>query len=148
MHYTVYFGCLTNKVYVKDKKYILESCRGHFKVMSLRLQRGCQSGFSLRLTEVLEMADFVEKKDRTESPVPSCVSLKSGWSKQFIPPDFSNEPGPSDTQLTEVLKIGHCVEEKEDRPVSPGSSCVSLKSDQSREFPPNFTDEPGTPRKE
>ncbi|XP_018547479.1 NACHT, LRR and PYD domains-containing protein 12 isoform X2 [Lates calcarifer] len=94
------------------------------------------------------MADFEEKKDRTESPVPSCVSLKSDRSKQFIPPDLSNEPGPSDTQLTEVLKIGRGVEEKEDRPVSPGSSCVSLKSDQSREFPLNFTDEPGTPRKQ
>ncbi|KAI4794140.1 hypothetical protein KUCAC02_032249, partial [Chaenocephalus aceratus] len=34
---------------------------------------------------------------RAESPVPSCLSLKSDFSKE-TPPYFSNEPGPSDTK--------------------------------------------------
>ncbi|XP_044044677.1 NLR family CARD domain-containing protein 3-like [Siniperca chuatsi] len=38
-----------------------------------------------------------EEEDRAESPGSSCLSLKSDWSKGF-PPDFSNEPGPSDTK--------------------------------------------------
>ncbi|XP_010766421.1 RING finger protein 39-like, partial [Notothenia coriiceps] len=36
-------------------------------------------------------------RQRAESPVPSCLSLKSDGSKDF-PPNFSNEPGPSDTK--------------------------------------------------
>ncbi|XP_030253964.1 protein NLRC3-like isoform X1 [Sparus aurata] len=36
-----------------------------------------------------------------ESPVSSCLSLKSDRSKDFLPPLFSTEPEPSDTQKTE-----------------------------------------------
>ncbi|XP_061569728.1 NACHT, LRR and PYD domains-containing protein 12-like [Cololabis saira] len=82
-----------------------------------------------------------EEEDRPESPVSSCVSLKSDWSKDQ-PPDFSNEPGPSDTKLTQ-LQMDGCVEEEEDRPESPVSSCVSLKSDWSKDQPPDFSNEPG-----
>ena len=34
---------------------------------------------------------------RAESPTPSLLSMKSDWSLQQ-PPDFSNEPGPPDSQ--------------------------------------------------
>uniref|UniRef100_A0A7N6AJA1 NACHT domain-containing protein n=1 Tax=Anabas testudineus TaxID=64144 RepID=A0A7N6AJA1_ANATE len=36
-------------------------------------------------------------RQRPESPVPSCLSMKSDRSKDY-PPDLSNGPGPSDTQ--------------------------------------------------
>ncbi|XP_049444941.1 NLR family CARD domain-containing protein 3-like isoform X1 [Epinephelus fuscoguttatus] len=64
---------------------------------------------------------------RSESPVSSCLSLKSDLSK-FVPPDFSNEPGPSDTKQ---------------RSESPVSSCLSLKSNLSKFVPPDFSNEPG-----
>ena len=35
---------------------------------------------------------------RAESPTPSCVFMKSDWSKEWNPPDFSDEPGPPHTQ--------------------------------------------------
>ncbi|XP_044032086.1 NACHT, LRR and PYD domains-containing protein 12-like [Siniperca chuatsi] len=51
-----------------------------------------------RLTEGQKMSVCVEEEeDRAESPGSSCLSLKSDWSKAD-PPDFSNEPGPSDTK--------------------------------------------------
>nr|XP_046251527.1 NACHT, LRR and PYD domains-containing protein 12-like isoform X4 [Scatophagus argus]XP_046251528.1 NACHT, LRR and PYD domains-containing protein 12-like isoform X5 [Scatophagus argus] len=44
------------------------------------------------------MSGFVEEEeDRAESPVSSCLSMKSDWSKGR-PPDLSDEPGPSDTK--------------------------------------------------
>ncbi|XP_030253956.1 NACHT, LRR and PYD domains-containing protein 14-like [Sparus aurata] len=46
------------------------------------------------------MSDCVEEEeDGAESAVSSCLSLKSDWSKGF-PPDFSKEPGPSDTHVS------------------------------------------------
>ncbi|KAM9352212.1 protein NLRC3-like [Symphorus nematophorus] len=73
-----------------------------------------------------------EEEDRAESPVSSCLSLKSDWSRE-TPPFFSNEPGPSDTK----------VQSNRQRAESPVSSCLSMKSDWSRETPPFFSDEPG-----
>uniref|UniRef100_A0A665VJ44 NACHT domain-containing protein n=1 Tax=Echeneis naucrates TaxID=173247 RepID=A0A665VJ44_ECHNA len=92
-----------------------------------------------------------EEEARPESPGSSCLSLKSDWSKDFIPPVFSNEPGPSETnqkvfpsQTNSVLKMMDCDEEEEARSESPGSICLSLKSDWSKEFqPPNFSNGPG-----
>ncbi|KAM9341412.1 uncharacterized protein ABDE67_015077 isoform 2-T2 [Symphorus nematophorus] len=72
-----------------------------------------------------------EEEDRAVSPVSSCLSLKSDWSKG-IPPDVSNEPGPSDTKLRSNRK----------RAVSPVSSCLSLKSDWSKGIPPDVSNEP------
>ncbi|KAM8736161.1 protein NLRC3-like [Acanthopagrus schlegelii] len=75
-----------------------------------------------------------EEEDRSESPGSSCVSMKSDWSKDLLPPDFSNEPGPSDTK----------VQSNRQRSESPGSSCESLKSDWSKDLlPPVFSTEPG-----
>ncbi|XP_065812520.1 NLR family CARD domain-containing protein 3-like isoform X2 [Labrus bergylta] len=47
-----------------------------------------------------KMSDRGDKEeDRAESPLSSCLSMKSDRSKGY-PPDFSNEPGPSDPQIT------------------------------------------------
>nr|WPK86640.1 NLRC3-like protein 95 [Sebastes schlegelii] len=45
----------------------------------------------------------VQSRWRAESPVPSCLSMKSDWSMRR-PPKFSNEPGPSESKgLQEVV---------------------------------------------
>ncbi|XP_061576047.1 protein NLRC3-like [Cololabis saira] len=50
------------------------------------------------MTEVQKMDDCVEKEEeRPESPGSTSVSMKSDWSNEK-PPDFSEEPGPSDTK--------------------------------------------------
>ncbi|XP_067355595.1 protein NLRC3-like [Channa argus] len=58
-----------------------------------------------RLTDVQKM----EEEDRTESAGHSCLSMKSDWSKGE-PPDFSREPGPSDTKKTKRTHVS--VEEQ------------------------------------
>ncbi|XP_073320418.1 protein NLRC3-like [Pagrus major] len=79
------------------------------------------------------MSHCVEKEeDRAESPVSSCLSMKSDWSK-MSPPNFSNEPGPSGTK----------VQYNRQRAESSVSSCLSMKSDWSKMSPPNFSNEPG-----
>ncbi|XP_053292435.1 NACHT, LRR and PYD domains-containing protein 12 [Pleuronectes platessa] len=55
---------------------------------------------------------------RAESPGSSCLSLKSDWSKELNPPDFSNEPGPSPT---EERKRSHVSEEEQ------SSCCASCQ---------------------
>ncbi|XP_049444947.1 protein NLRC3-like isoform X6 [Epinephelus fuscoguttatus] len=99
---------------------------------------------------------------RSESPVSSCLSLKSDLSK-FVPPDFSNEPGPSDTKQRSESPVSSCLSLKSNlskfvppdfsnepgpsdtkqRSESPVSSCLSLKSDRSKGKPPEFSNEPG-----
>ncbi|KAM7002931.1 NLR family CARD domain-containing protein 3-like isoform 2-T2 [Tautogolabrus adspersus] len=79
-----------------------------------------------------------EEEDRAESPLSSCLSMKSDWSKGLLPPNFSNEPGPSDQKMCDR------GEEEEHRAESPLSSCLSMKSDWSKGLlPPNFSNEPG-----
>uniref|UniRef100_UPI0037E7D1B0 NACHT, LRR and PYD domains-containing protein 12-like isoform X2 n=1 Tax=Semicossyphus pulcher TaxID=241346 RepID=UPI0037E7D1B0 len=73
-----------------------------------------------------------ETEDRAGSPVSSCLSLKSDWSKER-PPDLSYEPGPSDTD----------IRFNRQRAESLVSSCLSLKSDWSKERPPDLSYEPG-----
>ncbi|AWP21109.1 Hypothetical protein SMAX5B_009682 [Scophthalmus maximus] len=53
------------------------------------------------------MSDLQEDEDRAESPVSSCVSMKSDRSRRR-PPDFSREPGPSHSEE----KRSHVSEEK------------------------------------
>ncbi|XP_034065792.1 NLR family CARD domain-containing protein 3-like isoform X1 [Gymnodraco acuticeps] len=72
-----------------------------------------------------------DTKQRAESPVPSCVSMKSDRSKDE-PISFSNEPRPSDTKW---------------RAESPVPSCLSMKSDWSKDDPPVFSNKPGPPDK-
>ncbi|XP_071373157.1 protein NLRC3-like isoform X2 [Centroberyx affinis] len=73
-----------------------------------------------------------EEEGRAESPVPSCLSMKSDCSKES-PLNFSNEPGPSDTK-------GQYHRQRAESPVP---SCLSMKSDWSRASPLNFSNEPG-----
>ncbi|XP_044228209.1 NACHT, LRR and PYD domains-containing protein 12-like [Thunnus albacares] len=73
------------------------------------------------------MNDLEEEEDGAESLISCCVSMKSDQSKGD-PPEFSNEPGPSDTKQ---------------RTESPVSSCMSMKSDWSKGDLPDFSNEPG-----
>ncbi|KAM7378552.1 hypothetical protein PAMA_013448 [Pampus argenteus] len=66
----------------------------------------------------MKMNDLEEEEDGAESLISSCVSMKSDWSKD-PPPDFSNEPGPSNTK--ERKRRGVSVEEQ--------LSCCSLCQD-------------------
>ncbi|XP_050924117.1 uncharacterized protein LOC108892946 isoform X4 [Lates calcarifer] len=50
------------------------------------------------------------KRRRKKSPGSSCLSLKSDWSKELNPPEFSNGPGPSDTKKRK--RSGVSVEEQ------------------------------------
>ncbi|XP_056242668.1 protein NLRC3-like isoform X5 [Seriola aureovittata] len=43
-------------------------------------------------------------EDRAESPGPSCLSMRSDWSKDE-PPVFSDEPGPSDSQKRRGVSV-------------------------------------------
>ncbi|XP_070842746.1 NACHT, LRR and PYD domains-containing protein 12-like [Chaetodon trifascialis] len=73
-----------------------------------------------------------EEEDRAESPVSSCLSLKSDQSKGLLL-HFSNDPGPSDSKAEDSRQRAEC----------PLSSCLSMKSDRSKGLPPAFSDEPG-----
>ncbi|XP_048051662.1 NACHT, LRR and PYD domains-containing protein 3-like isoform X2 [Megalobrama amblycephala] len=68
-----------------------------------------------------------ERRKRSSSPEPSCVSLKSDRS-MYNPPEFSDGAVTSDPR-------------KSQRSSSPGPSCVSLKSGRSMYNPPEFSDE-------
>uniref|UniRef100_A0A8C4DRV6 Protein NLRC3 n=1 Tax=Dicentrarchus labrax TaxID=13489 RepID=A0A8C4DRV6_DICLA len=48
-----------------------------------------------------KMSVFQYNRQRAESPVSSCLSMKSDWSKHWDT-DFSNEPGPSDTNVGQI----------------------------------------------
>ncbi|KAK5928467.1 hypothetical protein CgunFtcFv8_013527 [Champsocephalus gunnari] len=105
-----------------------------------------------------------DTKRRAESPVPSCVSMKSDRSKDE-PMHFSKEPRPSDTKQRAESPVPSCVSMKSDRskwePIyfsndpgpsdtkqraeSPVPSCLSMKSDLSKEEPMYFSNEPGPP---
>ncbi|XP_050932818.1 NACHT, LRR and PYD domains-containing protein 12 isoform X39 [Lates calcarifer] len=73
------------------------------------------------------------EEDRAESPVSSCLSMKSDWSKDFNPPDLSNGPGP----------WSHWRQFEPQRAESPVSSCLSMKSDWSKDRPPDLSNGPG-----
>ncbi|KAM8731566.1 protein NLRC3-like [Acanthopagrus schlegelii] len=102
----------------------------------MNLQRPQPAEEAVGLTEVQKMASkrlcVEEEEDRAESAVSSCLSMKSGWSNDK-PPDFSNGPGPSDTQ----------VQFYRQRAESAVSSCLSMRSDQSNDKPPDFSNGPG-----
>ncbi|XP_049911939.1 NLR family CARD domain-containing protein 3-like isoform X2 [Epinephelus moara] len=79
------------------------------------------------------MSDLEKEEDRSESPVSSCLSLKSDQSRDF-PPFFSNEPGPSDTKggRTRSKECVHLHGEKKKRSRVSGEeqlSCCVLCQD-------------------
>ncbi|XP_053179059.1 NACHT, LRR and PYD domains-containing protein 12-like [Scomber japonicus] len=59
------------------------------------------------------------------------------------PPDFSNEPGPSDTNVTGLALRLQKMKKEEDGAESLTSSSLSMKSDRSNHHPPDFSNEPG-----
>ncbi|XP_059361566.1 NACHT, LRR and PYD domains-containing protein 3-like isoform X3 [Carassius carassius] len=73
-----------------------------------------------------------ESSERSSSPDPSCVSLKSDRSMP-LPPKFSDDPVTSDPRIF-----------RRKRSSSLDPSCVSLKSDRSMPLPPKFSDDPVT----
>ncbi|XP_035990672.1 NLR family CARD domain-containing protein 3-like isoform X1 [Fundulus heteroclitus] len=103
------------------------SASSHQEVHEVVKERTIQTQMvpaELRLTEVQEM------ENRAEPPGSSCPSIRSDWSKGR-PPEFSEEPGPSEGQ------------NHRQRAEPPGSSCPSIRSDRSRNRPPDFSKEPG-----
>ncbi|XP_048050981.1 NACHT, LRR and PYD domains-containing protein 12-like isoform X2 [Megalobrama amblycephala] len=74
------------------------------------------------------------KRQRSESPVPSVVSVKSDGSMRQ-PPEFSDGPMTSDPLI---------IRKKRQRSESPVPSVVSVKSDGSMRQPPEFSDGPMT----
>nr|XP_029132703.1 protein NLRC3-like [Labrus bergylta] len=76
-----------------------------------------------------------EEEDKAESPVPSCVSLKS----MDPPKSFKNESEPSHSKSTSDQNMNVYLEEEEDKAESPVPSCVSLKS---MDPPKSFKNEP------
>ncbi|XP_052426555.1 NACHT, LRR and PYD domains-containing protein 3 isoform X3 [Carassius gibelio] len=73
-----------------------------------------------------------ESHERSSSPDPSCVSLKSDRSMP-LPPKFSDDPLTSDPRIF-----------RRKRSSSLDPSCLSLKSDRSMPLPPKFSDDPVT----
>ncbi|XP_065325903.1 NLR family CARD domain-containing protein 3-like isoform X2 [Pelmatolapia mariae] len=74
---------------------------------------------------------------RSQSPVSSCVSVRSDWSNGILPPAFSHEPA-----ATKFFNHGAQLTMGQ-RSQSPVSSCVSVRSDWSKEIlPPVFSHEP------
>uniref|UniRef100_A0A8C5A0W7 NACHT domain-containing protein n=1 Tax=Gadus morhua TaxID=8049 RepID=A0A8C5A0W7_GADMO len=113
-----------------------------------------------------------EKQERADSPGPSCVSMKSGWSmdppisfkdgnqsiKKRVQQERADSPGPSCVSMKSgcsmdiplLFKDGRPSREEspeqQQRADSPGPSCVSMKSDHSMDVPLFFKD--GRPSRE
>ncbi|XP_056441511.1 uncharacterized protein LOC130378934 isoform X4 [Gadus chalcogrammus] len=107
-----------------------------------------------------------EQQQRADSPGPSCVSMKSGWSmdhpglfkdgnqsieKRGVQQERADSSGPSCVSMKSDrsmrppanFKDGiQSIEKRvqQERADSPGPSCVSMKSDSSMEQPVNFKD--------
>ncbi|XP_065804636.1 NACHT, LRR and PYD domains-containing protein 3-like [Labrus bergylta] len=79
----------------------------------------------------LSHSKFESSRPRSESPVPSCLSMKSDLSKEF-PLNFRNDPELSHSKF----------ESSRPRSESPVPSCLSMSSDLSKEFPLNFRNDP------
>nr|XP_029135576.1 NACHT, LRR and PYD domains-containing protein 12-like [Labrus bergylta] len=79
----------------------------------------------------LSHSKFESSRPRSESPVPSCLSMKSDLSKD-IPLNFRNDPELSHSKF----------ESSRQRSESPVPSCLSMKSDLSKDIPLNFRNDP------
>ncbi|XP_026112028.1 NLR family CARD domain-containing protein 3-like [Carassius auratus] len=85
----------------------------------------------------------MEISERSSSPDPSGVSLKSDASMKY-PPKLSAEPVTSDPSAEPVTSDPRVSRRKSQRSSSPDPSCVSLKSDASMKYPPKLSAEPVT----
>ncbi|CAL8386042.1 unnamed protein product [Boreogadus saida] len=133
--------------------------------MELCLCPGLQS----TMDEEREEGGSGEEQQRADSPGPSCVSMKSGWSmdqpvrfkdgnqsieKRRVQQERADSPGPSCVSLKSGWSMDQPVRFKDgnqsmekrrvqqQRADSPGPSCVSLKSDWSMDQPVRFKDGP------
>ncbi|XP_030613123.1 NLR family CARD domain-containing protein 3-like isoform X7 [Archocentrus centrarchus] len=76
----------------------------------------------------------MDRGQRSQSPAPSCLSMRSDQSKER-PPGFSNEAAPTMFfNHGPELTIGQ-------RSQSPAPSCLSMRSDQSKDRPLGFSNE-------
>ncbi|XP_039527497.1 NACHT, LRR and PYD domains-containing protein 12-like isoform X2 [Pimephales promelas] len=75
---------------------------------------------------------MMENRERSSSPDPSCVSMKSDRS-MGPPPNISDEAVTSDPSISR--------RRKRRRSSSPDPSCVSMRSNRSMPLPPVFSDE-------
>ncbi|XP_031665439.1 LOW QUALITY PROTEIN: protein NLRC3-like [Oncorhynchus kisutch] len=76
--------------------------------------------------------------ERPVSPVPSCLSMKSDWSKDepvFFGPERPVSPVPSCLSMKSDWSMDVPIYFGPERPVSPVPSCLSMKSDQSVDAP-------------
>ncbi|CAL8241827.1 unnamed protein product [Gadus morhua 'NCC'] len=107
-----------------------------------------------------------EQQQRSDSPGPSCVSMKSDWFMERIncfepkrvQQQRADSPGPSCVSMKSDHSMNRPPNLKDGRPSreerrvqqqradSPGPSCVSMKSDRSMDHPPLFKD--GRPSRE
>ncbi|KAM9344059.1 protein NLRC3-like isoform 2-T2 [Pholidichthys leucotaenia] len=78
------------------------------------------------------MCDLEEEEDRRKMSAPTWPCVKSAVFKEK-PPDFSNEPGPSEMKAQQHRPRAESV-----------SSSLSMRSDFSKEDPLNFSHEPGS----
>uniref|UniRef100_A0A8C8F541 NACHT domain-containing protein n=1 Tax=Oncorhynchus tshawytscha TaxID=74940 RepID=A0A8C8F541_ONCTS len=76
--------------------------------------------------------------ERPVSPVPSCLSMKSDWSKDvpiFFGPERPVSPVPSCLSMKSDWSKDEPIFFGPERPVSPVPSCLSMKSDWSMDVP-------------
>ncbi|XP_041638411.1 NACHT, LRR and PYD domains-containing protein 12-like isoform X2 [Cheilinus undulatus] len=103
-----------------------------------------------------------DSRQRSESPVPSCLSMRTDRSKDE-PGNFRNDPGPSDSRQRSESPVPSCLSMRTDRSKdepgnfrndpgpsdsrqrseSPVPSCLSMRTDRSKDEPGNFRNDPG-----
>ncbi|KAL4009076.1 hypothetical protein ACER0C_002928 [Sarotherodon galilaeus] len=92
-------------------------------------------------------------KVRHAEPEPSCVSLKSDFSKD-LPLHFKVQPSATQKEPWSSYLLLHAYRrvnthiKTSQRSQSAGSSCPSVRSDRSKDNPPDFSAEPGPTRSE
>ncbi|XP_048883050.1 uncharacterized protein LOC125749639 isoform X24 [Brienomyrus brachyistius] len=129
-------GCRVREEGCSSLASALRSNPSHLRELDLSYNHPGDSGVKL-LSAVLEDPSCKLEKlnglmERADSPVPSCVSMKSDQSME-PPRNLSDGPFPPD-QSGLMERAG-----------SPVPSCVSMKSDQSMEPPRNLSDGPFPP---
>ncbi|XP_055360689.1 NACHT, LRR and PYD domains-containing protein 12-like isoform X2 [Betta splendens] len=122
-------GCLLSEEACVSLASALSSNPSHLRELDLSYNHPGDSGVELLSAGVkdphwrLDTLRVQNQRRRAEPPGPSCLSMKSEWSKHE-PLTFSNEPGASDTKPHQRQRSAG---------PGPGPSCVSFKSDWSKD---------------